>query len=228
MKSKTLYSGLLLIVALTGCSKNAEQVTSEDSKNAAISAAREATETKSAPTAPRAVVSQVKVDLSKYKCTVDCFTTGPLEAKSDAEAMWMVKHKYPTQAEIDSFSVMSLSELEHEYRSGNSTAAVVLGKKISLERDFYEGQAILRDQTMSGNMYAFYAMSDSYLNKKPPNLVDTIAFLRVAYLLGDYKAAREVANLGLSSVEVAAGDARALQLLKGFAGGQEPDPRPQE
>lgn len=228
MKSKVFYSGLLLATLLGGCSKDTEQTASPDSNVATRSATEESLEIRTPPTSPRPAMSPAKEDLSAYICRNDCFTTGPLEAKSEAEAAWMAKHKYPTQKEIDRLGAMSLSELEHEYKAGNPTAAVVLGKKISLERNFFEGQAILRDQTMSGNTYAFYAMSDSYLDKSQPNLVEGIAFLRIAYLLGDYKAAREIGNLGLTSVEVAAGDARALRLLNLFAAGQQPDPRPEE
>jgi len=104
----------------------------------------------------------------------------------------------------------------------------VLGKRISLEKDFLEGQVMLRDQALSGNFYAFYAMSESYREAKTPNLVDSAAYLRLAYILGDNKAASEIAKMKLTSIEIAAADSRASQLFKGFAGDQVPDPRPQE
>ncbi|GAB3056221.1 hypothetical protein GCM10027214_19830 [Stenotrophomonas tumulicola] len=122
----------------------------------------------------------------------------------------------------------SLDVLKQETSAGNTAAAAVLGKRISLERNFLDGQVILRDQALSGNIYAFYAISESYREAKSPNLIDSAAYLRVAYILGDHKAATELARMGLTSAELAAADSRASQLYKGFAGDQVPDPRPQE
>ncbi len=90
-----------------------------------------------------------------------------------------------------------------------------------------DGQVMLRNQVLSGNVYALYAISESYREARMPNAVDGAAYLRLAYIMGDHKAAIEIAKMGLSSAEQAAADSRASLLYKGFTGEQTPDPRPQ-
>ncbi|MDV3515876.1 MULTISPECIES: hypothetical protein [unclassified Stenotrophomonas] len=138
----------------------------------------------------------------------------------------MVKHRYPSQQELQRLAAMSITQLQQQAVAGNSAAAVVLGKRIALERNFMDGQVILREQTLSGNMFAFYAISETFREGQQRNLVEGAAYLRLAYILGDRKAADEIAKMRLSSAEIAAADTRALQLYRGFAEDQVPDPRP--
>ena len=161
-------------------------------------------------------------------CVSDCRNTGPLEAVSGAEADWLMRHQYPSAAELAGMQALPLDALRQQASLGNPTASAVLGKRISLEKDFLEGQVILRNQALSGNYYAFYAMSESYRESSTPNLVDAAAYLRLAYILGDNKASTQIARMNLSPIELVAADSRASRLYRGFAGDQIPDPRPQE
>lgn len=160
-------------------------------------------------------------------CTGDCNEAGPLQAKSQEEAEWLIRHKYPSQAELEQLRSESLDVLQQKASVGDTTAAAVLGKRIALEKNFMDGQVMLRNQVLSGNVYALYAISESYRESRMPNAVDGAAYLRLAYIMGDHKAAIEIAKMGLSSAELAAADSRASLLYKGFAGDQVPDPRPQ-
>lgn len=234
MNVKQLVLTAALIAAITGCSdkdepKSPAPVPAQQGQAAAPAerpaSERPVTATSSkganhAPAGREAVSSRI--------CIVDCLRPGPLVAASKAEAEWLVRHQYPSEAELNRMQALSLDALQQEASLGNPSAAAVLGKRISLEKDFLEGQVMLRDQALSGNFYAFYAMSESYREAKTPNLVDGAAYLRLAYILGDNKAASEIAKMKLTSIEIAAADSRASQLFKGFAGDQVPDPRPQE
>lgn len=160
-------------------------------------------------------------------CTGDCNEAGPLQAKSQEEAEWLIRHKYPSQAELEQLRSESLDVLQQKASAGDTSAAAILGKRISLEKNFMDGQVMLRNQVLSGNFYALYAISESYRESRMPNAVDGAAYLRLAYIMGDHKAAIEIAKMGLSSAEQAAADSRASLLYKGFAGDQAPDPRPQ-
>lgn len=165
---------------------------------------------------------------ASHMCVGDCRRSGILEARSQEEAEWLVRHRYPTAAEVERMRVQSLAALQQNAQAGDTTAAVLLGKRIALEKNFLDGQVMLREQALSGNLYAFYAIAETYRESGTPNLVDSAAYLRLAYILGDHKAANEIGKLGLTSVELSAADSRASQLYKGFAGDRVPDPRPQE
>lgn len=160
-------------------------------------------------------------------CSGDCRDAGPLQAKSQEEAEWLIRHRYPSQTELKRLQSEPLDTLQQKASAGDSTAATVLGKRIALERNFMDGQVMLRNQVLSGNIYALYAISESYRESKVPNLVDAAAYLRLAYIMGDHKAALEIAKMRLSSAELAAADSRASLLYKGFAGDNVPDSRPQ-
>ncbi len=125
---------------------------------------------------------------------------------------------------------MSLDQLQSEAKSGNRSAAVLYAKKLAMNpSQFSKGVLILQDEAASGNLYAYYGLSELYW-KSPEHksLVDSAAYLRVAYLLGDWKASDQIAKLQLPQAELAAADKRAASLLNTFSGGLEPSRRPLE
>lgn len=216
---------LTLSLVLAGCSgtEQASSTVREGQDSASDASNLEGSDSRRSPVG---VHSRPVADLSALICTGECADLGPLEASSEAEALWMVKHRYPSKQELQRLAAMSITQLQQEAAAGNSAAAVMLGKRIALERNFVEGQVILREQTLSGNMFAFYAISESFREAQDRNLVEGAAYLRLAYILGDRKAADEIAKMRLSSAEISAADTRALQLYPGFAEDQVPDPRP--
>ena len=233
MRARSILFTAILAVIATACS---EQPAPD--KGAVTPAAEGAASSHSVPgQTPRATTCQHSTGgqshsfdaavVAQRLCTGDCRDAGPLQARSQEEAEWLIRHQYPSQAELERLGSESLDVLQQKASVGDSTAAAVLGKRIALEKNFMDGQVMLRNQVLSGNLYALYAISESYRESKVPNAVDGAAYLRLAYIMGDHKAATEIAKMGLSSAELAAADRRASLLYKGFAGDQVPDPRPQ-
>jgi len=233
MHMRSFLFTAILTVSATACS---DQPTS--SRSAASSAAErpasspgQSGQTSAANTPQRSFAGSPSgfnaASIAQRLCTGDCDEAGPLQAKSQEEAEWLIRHKYPSKSELEHLRSESLDVLQQKASAGDTTAAAVLGKRIALEKNFMDGQVMLRNQVLSGNFYALYAISESYRESRVPNAVDGAAYLRLAYIMGDHKATIEIAKMRLSSAELAAADTRASLLYKGFAGDQVPDPRPQ-
>lgn len=158
-----------------------------------------------------------------------CPAGGPLIANSDAEAQWLLRHGYPTEHELARLETLTLDQLKAESQAGNQAATVIYGKNTALAGRFYQGIDILRRAAVAGNLYAYYGLSDVYASDTAnKNLVDSLAYLRLAYLLGDAKASAVIASRGLSSIENVVADERAASLHKTFSKDQRPSPRPLE
>ncbi|WP_414608047.1 hypothetical protein [Stenotrophomonas sp. FR010] len=231
MHTRSILFAAIFVVTATACSEQ----TASDQSSMSTTAERAVSRTANPDQAPRAIASrQSNVGgpndsnaVAQRLCTGDCRDAGPLQAKSQEEAEWLIRHKYPSQIELERLRSESIDVLQQKASAGDPTASAVLGKRIAMEKNFMDGQVLLRNQVLSGNFYALYAISESYRESKVPNAVDGAAYLRLAYILGDHKAAIEIAKMRLSSAELAAADSRASLLYKGFAGDQVPDPRPQ-
>lgn len=142
----------------------------------------------------------------------------------------MLSHGYPTEAELGRLEAMGLAQLKAQAQAGNKPAAVIYGKKTAIEGGrFFDGLGILRDAATSGNLHAYYALSDIYgAETKEKNLIDSAAYLRLAYLLGDGKASAGTALQGLGGIERVAADERVASLYRTFATSRMPSPRPLE
>ena len=231
MHTRSILFAAIFVATATACSEQ----TASDQSSMSTTAERAVSRTANPDQAPRAIASQQSNvggpndsnAVAQRLCTGDCRDAGPLQAKSQEEAEWLILHKYPSQIELERLRSESMDVLQQKASAGDPTASAVLGKRIAMEKNFMDGQVLLRNQVLSGNFYALYAISESYRESKVPNAVDGAAYLRLAYILGDHKAAIEIAKMRLSSAELAAADSRASLLYKGFAGDQVPDPRPQ-
>ncbi|MBV6830536.1 hypothetical protein [Xanthomonas euvesicatoria] len=94
---------------------------------------------------------------------------------------------------------------------------------------FESGVATLRKAAATGNIYAYYGLSEAYNGDTPQkSLVESAAYLRLAYLLGDRKASAAIAQRGLSGIENVVADERAAALYQTFAKSPRPSPRPFE
>jgi len=182
------------------------------------------------PTVERATDPKV----SAYLCSPadsDCRVQGnPFAASSPSEAAWLMAHGYPTKERYDRLARMSLEQLHSEAASGDRSAAVFYAQKVALiPEGFYDGMGMLHDEAVAGNLFAYYGLSEVYRNStEHKDLVASAAYLRVAYLLGDWKSTNRIGQLGLSSVELAVADERAASLKITFSGNVEPSPRPLE
>lgn len=157
-----------------------------------------------------------------------CHSTGPLEARNIREARWLIANGYPTLEEGKRLQTMSIAQLKVEAHSGNRPALVFYGKKFATESNFLSGLAILRRAAQDGSLYAYYGISEIYLTGPQRSYVDSAAYLRLAYVLGDSKAATELAERKLSGIEAVVADERASSLYKTFSDSRPLSPRPTE
>ncbi|WP_312315985.1 hypothetical protein [Stenotrophomonas sp.] len=209
-----------------GDSNSAESSTSTASKAAPTDhAGSQQAETSSPPSG---------MNVERYLCGQTDQTCrrsrDPLAARSKSEAAWMVAHGYPDKQHKQSLDAMTLDQLQVLASSGDRSASVIYAQKTALfPQGFYDGVGMLRDEALSGNLYAYYGLSEVYRgSNQHKNLVDSAAYLRLAYLLGDWRATYAIGTLGLSPIELAAADERAASLLQTFAEGSAPSPRPLE
>ena len=231
MSFRTVFISVSLAVFLIACSKDKEESRGDAGKGASTAvegAVLEDSPQNSNAATPRLAQSGAARRPADYICRVDCGNPGPLEAKSEREAEWLAKHRYPTTQEESYLRSAPLDLIQQEYQMGNPAAAVELGRRTALNGQFGEGLALLRNQTLSGNLYSYYSLSEISKTVPVKSVIEPAAYLRLAYLLGDVKAAEMISTMELSSVELAAADARAMHLYNGFASGQVSDPRPQE
>lgn len=181
---------------------------------------------------PATRVAQTHAATTPYLCNPGsgaCIAGGPLLASSQAEAHWLIAHGYPSPTEHARLSKLDLAQLQAESQAGNPAATVLYGSKTALGGRFESGVATLRKAAATGNIYAYYGLSEVYNGDTPQkNLVESAAYLRLAYLLGDRKASAAIAQRGLSGIESVVADERAAVLYQTFAKSSRPSPRPFE
>lgn len=237
MKSKLILAVAIISVVLASCGKkdkSVEEGGSVASKPTASASNEGEISSAASPVSQQSIESQVQNrDAKQYLCQRGanaCKASGPLVANSEAEAQWLLSNGYPTEAELARLDRMSLEQLKAESQAGNKAATVIYGKKTAINGGhFQDGFGILRNAASAGNLYAYYGLSEIYAgDTKNKNMIDSAAYLRLAYLLGDSKASADIALRGLSSVESVAADERAASLYKTFSKYQRPSPRPIE
>ncbi|MCS4236216.1 hypothetical protein [Stenotrophomonas sp. BIGb0135] len=164
-----------------------------------------------------------------YLCIPErCRASGRLQARSLNEARWLIENGYPSEDESKRLSLLNTAQLGIEADAGNRAAQVLYGKRIAVESNFLSGLTILRQAAQAGSLYAYYGISDAYLEGSSADPINSYAYLRLAYILGDSKAAGELAGRDLSSIERAVADERASSLYRTFAEERAPSVRPLE
>ena len=159
----------------------------------------------------------------------------PTTAESEADYRWLRQHGYPTREESLRLAALSEAALRDEVGKGSLTAMTELGSRM-VNRGDWKGLSLFSGAASRGSLYAYYAESKAMQIRAAPlgGIVESGAFLRVAYMLGDYKAARAVqrdviekynATRPSESVMI---DERAASLYKTYAKGRQPVPRPRE
>jgi hypothetical protein len=162
-----------------------------------------------------------------YLCNpARCRNVGPLEAKGVQEARWLIENGYPTEDEAKRLGMLGTAQLKAEADAGNRAAQVFYGKHVALESNFLSGLSILRQAAQSGSLYAYHGISEAYLDEVRSDRINSYAYLRLAYILGDSRAAGELASRDLSGIERAVADERASSLYKSFAEERAPSIRP--
>ena len=167
---------------------------------------------------------------SEYQCTrpVDC-NSNVLGASTREEATWLRANGYPSQAELKNLRQLSDSQLKAAADAGSVAALAVYGERLAMGDDTAGGLDALRTAADRNSIYAYYGLARVYAERKGlKNLVESGAYLRVAYMLGDSKAATtlQAGFPTLHPVENAAIDRRAASLYQTFAKNKAPRPRP--
>lgn len=153
----------------------------------------------------------------------------PLVASTPEELAWLRANGYPSLRELLALRRASSETLASEVGRGSRTAMVVLGARLVGQRREREGLVLLVQATKAGSIYAYYEVSNAYLRSpRLANRIEAAAYMRVAYLLGDVKAAGELQRRfsELGPVEQVFVDERASSLYRTFAGSRKPNPRP--
>lgn len=172
------------------------------------------------------------VDLSRFCGHRPACVNDPHSPNNERELRWMQQHGYPTKDELERLARLSEVELEEEAKRGSLTAMTELGGRM-VERNDPKGSLWFMRAADRGSIYAYYAESKTEMNRTLGHgLVESGAFLRVAYMLGDHKAATELyrfkekEKLGIG--EMVAIDRRAASLYLTYAKKRQPSPRPLE
>lgn len=153
----------------------------------------------------------------------------PFGAANLEEGRWLKSHGYPTQEELPKLKQASDQQLKILADSGYLPALVVYGERLAVRGDMRTGVAALASASEQGSIYAYYGLANVYAqNPKAANRSESGAFLRVAYMLGDRKAAEELQRVvpDVHPVEQVAIDRRAAELYKTFAKQRVPSSRP--
>ncbi|UXA61345.1 hypothetical protein M0D48_21015 [Xanthomonas prunicola] len=225
MKPTAILFAALVAMALAGWAR-AQHHTHADAAATASAPGRNApaanrTAASGKPTASVARPVATGADTMHYRCqrgAYACPISSQLVANSQAQAQWLLAHGYPSHAERARLDRMDLAQLKAESQAGNNAATVLYGTRTAVSGRFHPGLAILSKAAAAGNLYAYYGLSEVYASDTAhKNLVDSAAYLRLAYLLGDGKAASAIAAKGLSSIENVVADERAAALYQTFA-----------
>jgi hypothetical protein len=152
----------------------------------------------------------------------------PLSAQSEQESRWLVRHGYPTRQEEQRLKALGMEQLYAEAKTGNVPANVVYGYRVALQPGrFYDGLGHLRKLAVKGKLYAYYGISEAYWDSSDHrSIVDSAAYLHVAYLLGDKRAKRQAKESRYHRFELSSARKRGEGLLETFAGDVKPSPRP--
>ena len=177
--------------------------------------------------APRAGI----VDPKQF-CTAKSSCYDPLVPNNANELRWMQQYGYPTKDELDRMAQLSDDELEMEAKQGKLTAMTELGSRL-VDRNDVNGEKWVYLAQQHGSVYAYYIDAKTEMNHTLGHgLVESGAHLRLAYLLGDYKAATALYQFAskeeLDIVELNAIDRRAASLYITYAKNRQPTPRPFE
>lgn len=144
---------------------------------------------KSAETASY-TASNVKAQLfSEYRCQKSACNMSPFLAENENEAVWLRQRGYPSEQQREEAKRLPTIELKSRTDKGDLIAASLYGERLMEEGDYEKAYRVLLQPAIKGSLYALYGLSYNALNHpKHPDYTSARAYLRLAYLAGDYKA----------------------------------------
>ncbi len=154
-----------------------------------------------------------------------CASAGPLSARSPAEAQWLIQHGYPSEQENAKLHAASLQSLQEMAASGNRPAPLSTRRELPWRPGSSRKAPCF---SMSKPSQAICSLTMGYPRSTTTtshgSLVDSAAYLKVAYLLGDSRASELLDRPKLGTAELLSADKRAAGLLETFSGGVERSP----
>jgi hypothetical protein len=134
--------------------------------------------------------SNVKAQLfAEYRCQKSSCNMSPFLAENENEALWLRQRGYPSEQQREEVKRLPIVELKSRSEKGDLIAASLYGERLMEEGDWTKPYPLLLEAANKGSLYALYALSYRSLNHpKHPDYISARAYLRLAYLAGDYKA----------------------------------------
>lgn len=166
-------------------------------------------------------------DAADTECRMD-----PLSASTVEEARWLSQHGYPTHEQLAEYDGLTTDALRDKAETGDLVYRSLYGRRLLEEGEYVPGLGVLTDTARSGGLYALYVSSASYSNPGSiqPDMISSLADLRLAYLMGDSQAANALAKLaserGYGPVELRLADAQAAHLQQQMFPNMNASPRP--
>ncbi len=145
----------------------------------------------SRPAAPRPRIDPaLRAQLfEEYRCPQPSCGLNPFIAENENEAVWLRYRGYPSPQQREEAERLPTSELKDRANKGDLVFATLYGERLMEEGNWKDSYPVLLKAVDQGSLYALYALS--YQSEHHPEFKDPIgsrAYLRLAYLSGDYKA----------------------------------------
>ncbi|WP_179197398.1 hypothetical protein [Stenotrophomonas rhizophila] len=233
MRNHRLVLSTSIMIVLTtsaGCVRHENAPAKEaELEKAAQVASEPSADNSSAPPPPGSSTPSQELLSLAYICEAGPVCDADiLGANTPEEARWLLQNGYPSSELLNRLEAMSDRQLKREADRGSLAAMVNYGQRLASQGDTDAGLVYIFDATQRGSIYGYYAMSRVYGTPGLGGIVESGAYLRVAYILGDSKASDELQRRfpGLQQMEQAAIDRRASQLYQSFAHSRQPTPRP--
>lgn len=170
---------------------------------------------RSNPSLPLAAGSS---EIDEYVCVImkHLCLDDPLTAATEIEAKWLQQFGYPSSARLEELERMSYPQLQNLSTSGDLPARIALGKRQVQQGDHIEGRATILDALINGSTYAAYELARSNNPETASSTkTDAMAYYRLAYLMGDWKASHELYRTQSADIlEMRLADERAMELYR--------------
>ncbi|MEJ7746727.1 MAG: hypothetical protein WKF61_08225 [Luteimonas sp.] len=199
--------------------KNPEMRPSPTSQAVSTSAVADPAMQKAKVVTPKRVRNEHPAADSEYVCTImkHLCLEEPLLAATEVEARWLKQFGYPSKQRLEQLERMSITELEALSAAGDLPARAIYGRKqVELGR-YVAGRSSMMDAVVSGSTYAAYELARSERPDVPhSSRIGAATYYRLAYLLGDWKASREMyrTQTDLDVLEMRMADERAMHLYR--------------
>lgn len=133
---------------------------------------------------------------SEYRCQKAQCDLSPFLAETEQEALWLKARGYPSQAQFEEAKRLPTSELKLRAQKGDLVYGSLYGERLMEEGNWNDSKITLAGTAMKGSIYALYGLSRHASNNPEfKDAVDAKAWIRAAYLAGDYKSTLQLVTM---------------------------------